>query len=330
MTGFNKNIYLFYPTGYCGSYLNWGLKKSHRDLARVTIDDPILNTGSSHGLFRVPTHQGFDYQLAWLVHAKPDYNTVIPIAFQEHVHRERRTSAIERFSLVSKILLCMDPYPFVINLTDGGKWDMIEIAALNEIDKWPVSWQIVHNLYNPNSYNPHEEPDPLKARGWLIDNYKTYMCRPQRIKKKEWLMAIKTLQRRMAYRKAADVTGEMLDEHYPVPTTLTKTLYEIGLDRILREDFVEWFEAEIDHSVLGPMDFSYWDNFHRTRWLATQKTRHWPEIKTDMVERGVLHPYIATNRLADAIVFAEAIERYGEAVDRTWSLDQLANFIRSS
>jgi hypothetical protein len=324
-TGLLQNVWLFYPPGYIGSYINWGIKKSHLDLAGQTLDDPVLPTGSSHALVRIPTHQAFDIQLSWLINTRPKQKSVIPVAHQYHVMRD--TWLMENFNVVSKILTMIEPYLFLINIHHGDDADAAEICALNQIDKWPVSWEIIHKLNYPGSYNPWSDSDHLRARNWLADNWKEYIIHPNRLNKKQFANALRYHKLRLKLRQAYDVSGEITDDQYPIAARLSHTLYEIEVNQILDPGFVRWFESNIDHKVLGKMNFDYWDEFHRTKWLQTQKTRHWKDIKTAFIEHGDIHPYIKTNRLAEALVFYYARLR-DPSIDMGWTLEQLADHIR--
>jgi hypothetical protein len=68
-----KNVYLFYPPGYHGSYITWALSISDYHSAGTTVKNPVNTTnsishggvGTSHLHVRAPTHQGLDENFIW-------------------------------------------------------------------------------------------------------------------------------------------------------------------------------------------------------------------------------------------------------------------------
>ena len=42
-----KNVYILYPPGYCGSYINWAIHASDKELQKITVKDPLNNKNSA-------------------------------------------------------------------------------------------------------------------------------------------------------------------------------------------------------------------------------------------------------------------------------------------
>ena len=203
---------------------------------------------------------------------------------------------------------------------------MWEIACLNQVDKWPVN-NLIQNLNFPNLPDPWHG-DPLVARQFLATSWKSYFSEPEKLNLEVWQERYDYLIKRIEARKAVAVEGEITDEQYPYPAECPKDIYEIDARKILTTGFVDWFAENINYKALGDMDLSYWQEFHTEKFIPAQKAIKWPKIKAAFFKSGTVDPYLHTNRLADAYIFEEAINKFGiDNIDLAWTLDQLANFV---
>ena len=134
-TMLNKNIYLIYPPGYSGSYISWCLSKSESTLAADTIDDPINTStsalyggsGTSHLHHRIPTHQGIEDHMTWMVLNRPVDKKIFVI--------NTDNNDIDR--TLSHIVYS-DRDPVIILIHDGGDWDTRAYGSINGLTKWPI------------------------------------------------------------------------------------------------------------------------------------------------------------------------------------------------
>jgi hypothetical protein len=322
MMGLEKNVWLLYNVGYYGSYINWGLKISHPDLRDETISNPLMTTGSSHHLLRIPTHQAIDIQAAWLYNNRPKHKVIIPVSTDNSPHGN---NGFNNHKGVAKMIFMLDNDPFVINIWDGGMPLMREIAQLNQVDKWPVAG-VITSMNFPNLPNPWSG-DPIAARRFLATSWNIYFDHCECLDIEVWRERYDFLINRINARKSVAIEGEITDEQYPYPKEFPKDIYSIDLNQILRSNFVDWFAENIDYKALGNLDLTYWREFHKEKFIPAQKAIRWPKIKSAFFKSGTVDPYLHSNRLADAFIFEEAIKRYGSTVDFNWTLEELADFV---
>ena len=130
-----KNVYILYPAGYSGSYLNWAIHASDDDLCKQVVTSPINlvdnskfgGIGTSHLHHRVPTHQGIRQHLAWMIYNKPSQPKIYIINCDfENIHE-----------VVSSIL-SYDKDPTFIVIHDNNDSDIRSYGQINCATKWPL------------------------------------------------------------------------------------------------------------------------------------------------------------------------------------------------
>jgi len=148
-----KNVYLLYPAGYSGNYVNWAVSVSDADLAQDTVLDPINphtskelgGAGTSHLHQRVPTHMSISEHMIWVAHNRP---------------LEKKIYVIFTHSMnMSETLGCIcsyDPDPVFVIIHDNNDPDVRTYGNLNAIGKWPTymhTRQALTNLRIRNKYS---------------------------------------------------------------------------------------------------------------------------------------------------------------------------------
>lgn len=300
-----RNLWLIYPCGYYGSYLNWAIRKSDAADGHNVIDDPILSTGSSHGFLRFPSHQAMDSQIWWLYHSPVRENLIIPI--HNDASPDRIAYGINRLDKIFSYIVRLDINPFIVNIHYKDKFYK-EVCALNVIDKWMVNLEI-HHEYFKNEYNPWTDTDRIRARNYLKNTWEKYFPESEKLDIKNLMTAFLYLKNRLDIRHRA-APMEILYEQYPLPKTFPKNNYEINVDDILSENFVAKFKEKVNYKELGNFDFTYWEKFHNEKFLPAQKVLNWRSIKDNFIKTGEIDSYIESNLLAEALIFAHYGDEY--------------------
>jgi hypothetical protein len=129
-----KNVYICFPAGYHGNFINWGINASDHHARSQTVSNPINvqsskafgSIGTSHGHHRHPTHLGPDDLLSWILLKRPtEYQTYIVNIF---------TRLMPKFI---KDILTFDPDPEFIIVNHGNDYDNWCYGMINSLTKWP-------------------------------------------------------------------------------------------------------------------------------------------------------------------------------------------------
>lgn len=159
-----KNVYIVYLAGYHGSYLKWAIEVSDID-RRSTIElDPLNRTssskfggvGTSHGHYRIPTHQDFELHTSWVIRNKP----VDPIVYIINPAGSAHNMQTLCYNLVQ--LLLQDPDGIIISINDGSNWLDKSYGRINCVTKWPTMMAAKH-ASSGQPIVPHKSFDPFNC-----------------------------------------------------------------------------------------------------------------------------------------------------------------------
>jgi hypothetical protein len=129
-----KNVYICFPAGYHGNFINWGINASDHQTRSQTVVNPINgqsskafgSVGTSHGHHRQPTHLGPEDLLSWILFKRPTQcQTYIVNIF---------TRLISKFI---KDILTFDPDPEFIIIHHDNNYDNWCYGMINNLTKWP-------------------------------------------------------------------------------------------------------------------------------------------------------------------------------------------------
>lgn len=140
-----KNIYLLYPAGYSGNYVNWAICRSDHDLSRITVTDPLNTTnsrqlgsaGTAHHHHRLPTHMAIPDLLIWIAKNRPQTP-------QTYVVFTTDLSLAHTIDSICRI----DPDPVFIVIHDDNDLDIRIYGHLNAMLKWPTYFHMRQELSN--------------------------------------------------------------------------------------------------------------------------------------------------------------------------------------
>jgi len=129
-----KNIYILYPAGYSGSYLNWAIHISDNDLYNTTVKSPINTStsaqfggaGTSHKHVRVPTHQGILWHLSWVIYNRPTDKKI-------YIINEGTPTVYQSV----RIIMQSDPTGVFVIVHNNSDVDVDAYGTINCVTKWP-------------------------------------------------------------------------------------------------------------------------------------------------------------------------------------------------
>lgn len=249
-----------------GTYLNWIISISDRDLEKVTVPNPLTDSNNAHQHIKKPTHQSWDKTLTWIAYNRPEEKLIYSINCRED--NNYRVHA----AFAAQNILRMDPDPIIINLHDRGQLDLIKFGAISMFTKWP-SYMSANAVWH-NDYDPGSDSDIIKARNWLYSNWQTSNPGNPKINVDEILYNLN------AHKKWFDIKTnvaalEVNTEQYHIPLDISdKNIYDIGIDEIVSDNFIDTFGKILDESQCGNFDFSYADKFHY-QYQSKQSTLAW-------------------------------------------------------
>ena len=164
-----KNIYILYPAGYSGSYVNWAINASDDDLCKTTVESPVnqnMNSmyggiGTSHLHHRIPTHQGIKQHLPWLILNKPVDKKIYILNCSNNDIDEVFCS-----------ILGSDKYPIFIVIHDNNDMDIRNYGHINCCTKWPVFFAADHAYHGRNlKFDPFDYENDRNFRTLVAENH---------------------------------------------------------------------------------------------------------------------------------------------------------------
>lgn len=275
-----------------GTYLNWIISISDHDLEKVTVPNPLTDYNSAHQHMKKPTHQSWDKTLTWIAYNRPVEKLIYSVNCREE--NNYRVHA----AFAAQNILRMDTDPVIINLHDRSQLDLIKFGAINMFTKWP-SYMSANAVWHDN-YDPGSDSDMVKARNWLYLNWQTLSPGNPKINIDEILYNLN------AHKKWFDIkiqvaATEVSTEQYHIPIDISgKNIYDIGIDEIVSDNFINTFGQILEQSQCGNFDFSYADKFH-CQYQSKQSTLAWFDAVNLARNEQKFSPWFNTNAITQAM-----------------------------
>jgi len=324
-----KNIYILYPPGYSGSYINWCISKSEIDLSHLTIDDP-LNTsaslkyggiGTSHLHHRIPTHCGIKELIMWLILNKPTENKIFLLNARNDL----------KFQETVAWILTFDRDPIIIQIT-ATDLNSQAVGNLNCITKWPLYFDFVGTTTKYNLTFPCENTienrnkfvvsyDDIFSSSYPLDyispSMKQYDYRHHLDLYKHWYDI-----------RHANNPHEVNSDMYVEPYHIPKNYYSINLLKIYESNFIDLLESICSESDAGIFDFSYAKNYHPTYIKAQPHLNFLNEI-TEFNRTKQLTDYLCSHPLIQAYVVMELLPKLTNTHWLDQSLQEIVKGVQS-
>ena len=163
-----KNIYIVFPAGYSGSFMNWAIHASDTDLCKQTVVSPINladnsiygGIGTSHLHHRTPTHQGIRQHLPWMIYNKPTLPKIFTIN-GDH-------SGVDEIVFS---VLAYDIDPVFIFVHDNHDPDIRSYGQINCATKWPVFFSAQAATNGKKiTFDPFNFSDDINFRNLSAEN----------------------------------------------------------------------------------------------------------------------------------------------------------------
>jgi len=317
---FKKNIYLLYPAGYCGTYINWALHRSEQTMSATTVDNPINTNsnslselggyGSAHRHIKSPSHQTFYHHLRWMLYNRPTDTRIYSLGVFDSDDYGTRAAFAMQFILRS------DPECFFINLHHGNDLDTKKYGAINNLHKWPVSF--VANKFWKQHHIDGTRDDTvidLAVRNNLIEYWASEFPMNGPMNRNEVEINLNNGRAWFEIRHDRN-PNEIKREEYLTPdsTDAWQNFCEFDIKDILQPNFVDHLEQAIAKSNTGTYDFSYVRKFHDT-YVANQQSAQWFADIENFRRTGQCSKYLLHSNLTQAFVVEEVLPHVPKDVD---------------
>ena len=331
-----KNVYLLYPAGYSGNYVNWAISASDEDLRLTTVKNPINNTttkqrgaaGTSHLHERVPTHQNIQEHLYWTICNRPT-------EFKIYVIFTQTDTMGWTISSICRI----DPDPVFILIHDNSDKDVRVYGNLNCIQKWPTCNHTLQNVRNLEIDSQslrtgiHHPPDN--------DLYDFFNCADDQllrnnIAKKQYPYFVKldpldsltkknysfeTHRSKIWYQTRSQLQPhELLASTYLIRDEIPEeSIYQLSCADVVSLDFVDILQKILEESgCSSKFDVDPVRQVHQ-EYISAQQNLNWFGSIRHWRETGELDDYLSGHAAVQGFLLQELLDKagYRESFDYT-------------
>jgi uncharacterized protein Usg len=301
-----KNIYLFYPAGFSGTYVGWALSKCDLDLAKITVDDPVNHSnsaklggvGTSHLHTRIPTHQGFFHHVAWQRWNRPTDPKIYNICtYNKDIVHER---------IINEILY-QDPNGILIRIHNDNNPIIQSFGNINAVTKWPT---FLASMMSDAPWDPYNLTDNKVFRNWAVTNKENFWD-AYPIRMHALNIEIKNKSQWYAVRNQKQ-PHEVNTDTYCVPDKqVFDRIYEFSCFDIVRPGFIPILQNILDTS--GSSDNYSIDKvreFHKT-YIDAQTNLKWFTSFHKWKKTGQLDEYLTSHSIVEAELIKEIFRSSG-------------------
>ena len=297
-----KNIFIIYPAGWGGTFINWAINASDVDTCIDTVKNPINTSdskktggsGTAHLHTKLPTHQGLQQHLAWMLYNKPT---------------DCRVYAVNESWHAIPFLMEFDPNAIFIVIHDSNDQLQNSFGRINGMTKWPTyldsnlkkqsidGVSVVHPEFDP--YNCSAD---RKFRNWVVYYGDTEFKEQHPVDYTELNRLIENQIRWYTARNFAQ-PHEVNENFYITNFDIENRIFEINLKDLFSDKFVIWFDNFIKSSQIST---DYNTDIVKTvaiDYLKVQKNLEW----FDAIEHWHNTKQVSEYLTSHSIIEAEAI-----------------------
>ena len=286
-----KNIYILYPAGYSGSYINWAINISDKDLHSSTVKSPVNEStsaqfggqGTAHNHVRIPTHQGIYHHLSWIIYNRPTDKKIYVInEGSGHV-----------YSSISWIMQS-DPDGVFIIVHNNNDPDIDAYGTINCITKWPTygAAMIYQHPLVEEKFSWTESTRTY--RNFIVKNHSNFfrhMEKPnynalahQVSRSSEWYKIRNNLQ-----------PHEVNELTYVTDFSLDNRIFDISCHDVASDYFPQWLENFMSNSrVSDAYDCDYVTNY-QDNYVKSQQNLKWFDSIREWEDTGKLNSYLSSH-----------------------------------
>lgn len=314
-----KNVYILFPAGYSGNYVNWAISISDLDMRAHTVSDPINQndsqmfggSGTSHLHTRIPTHMGIKDHLLWIAYNRP-VEKKIYVIFTQTSNLSETLSSICRY----------DPDPVFVVIHDNGDADTRVYGNLNCFDKWPSYFHTVQVLVN---YSIENNKSPRSG----TTNYDFFNCKQDRNLRNtigssnldHWLVAMSPLDHFNKDSLRYDIkraklwydTRKSLQPHelpasvHLIPEDLPwSNIFQISCLDVASDRLCQWLPKLIS-ACSDNFDCDYLCSFHQN-YVQAQKNLQWFNAINHWRQTGELMTFLTGSSYVEGFVIKEMLK----------------------
>jgi hypothetical protein len=311
-----KNIYILYPPGYSGNYISWALTASDLDQADVTKDPVNINSskklggaGTSHNHVRIPTHQGIQNHLTWVLYKQPKYPKTYVI-----------NSDINNVSTAIDSILRYDPDPIFILIHDNDNKDVRTYGAINCYLKWPAYIYIqnqTHKITTGNSlidWDPFDCKDNIKTRNDIALMQIDLPPRmPPLSESTQSLFELEYKQRLAWFHTRNNFhPHEVNDDNYLIFKNFpSDRIYQLSCQDVATDNFLIFLSNFLNNScAITNADTGYVEQYHKN-YITAQKNLQWFDSIAKWRDTGEIDQYLNSHSVIQGFVIREMLETVG-------------------
>jgi hypothetical protein len=336
-----KNVYIIYPAGYYGTYINWAICMSDIDMSKETVLNPINGeesdthggVGTSHGHIKVPTHQGPMYHFMWVMHNKPAEYKIYNIS-------KGNDSAMPTEKFIA-IILNSDPDAIFINIHDNNQADITEFGNINGLIKWPTQLAI-KQMYGHfgddeslNQIDPFNCANDIHFRNSVAENKEVFFRKQSPINFMNLIRAMKNNEQWYNIRHSMQ-PHEINEETYINPATYiandeyASRIFELSCVDVVSDSFPEFLTSFLTQTeTCSAFDTSYVSSFHKT-FIESQPNLQWFVSIKNWRENKVIDDFIRSHCGIQGVVLHEMLQQYPQLQQVNWkemTLDEINDYL---
>jgi len=289
----NKNVYVLYPPGYSGSYINWCINISDSDRHSTTVKNPINDssslqfggTGTAHLHTRIPTHQAYTQHVNWVLLNKPTEPQIYII-----------NTAGQENNYVTSQLLQQDRTGIIINIHNNHDQLIDSYGAINSAIKWPVRYLAGAALSNKQlSYNPFDCVNDYTFRNWAVTNNWGQTPLYYNVIDSEIQKYINWYHVRHKYHP-----HEVNETTYISTINYTNRIFQLSCLDIASPRFLATFYDIMNQSQCSDkFDLTYVNDFHKN-YIDAQQNLQWFKSVDLWKSTGELDDYLSSHSIIQA------------------------------
>ena len=288
-----KNIYILYPAGYSGSYLNWAIHISDNDLYNTTVKSPVNTStsdqfggaGTSHKHVRVPTHQGILWHLSWVIYNRPtDKKIYIINEGTPNVYRSIR------------IIMQSDPTGVFVIVHNNSDVEVDAYGTINCITKWPsygdAKLQLLPTDPRKEDFSFHESSRAY--RNFIVKHHSDFF---EHMGKPDYNELKNEIQRGVNWYQTRNrlQPHEVNESTYVTNFALDNRVFDISCADIASNYFPQWLENFMNNSgVSDAYNCDYVTNY-QDNYINSQSNLQWFESINKWETTGVLDSYLTSH-----------------------------------
>lgn len=294
-----KNVYLLYPPGYSGSYVNWAINTTDVDRHSDTVVDPLNRSlsrelggvGTAHAHLRIPTHQNYQQHLAWVLYNQPRTPQIYII--NQHNHELENNICH---------ILSYDPHGIIIRIHDNNDRHERAYGSINMITKWPTFMAAYKKWADHEiDFDPFDCQNDINFRNytalktWCYGSPINFDLLDQLVQKHhDWFDV-----------RHANQPHEVLIEHYVSRIDYTNRIFELSCRDVSGYQFIDIFKNIIDTSQLSDRyNFEHLESFHHN-YIEQQINLQWFDSFDNWVQTGQLDSYLMSHSGIQAHIIKE-------------------------